>query len=119
MFASVIIFSESLLYWPTYLGVIVLSPLSVRALLTELHQAALITREEKKSLNDVNDVVRVQRAKSHALLARTAEILRRHGFEKEPNFLSGKEIPMHFLCCLPYLHTGYGKWSLCLWMTDV
>ena len=66
-----------------------LSPLS--PVLAELQQANLITSEECSRLDDSSDVVRVQRGKSPAVQSKTADVFRRHGFEKESNLLSGKQ----------------------------
>ena len=65
-----------------------LSPLS--PVLAELQQADLITSEECEGLCDSSRVVRVQSGKSPEVLTKTADVLRRHGFEKESTHLSGK-----------------------------
>ena len=56
----------------------------------ELQQADLITSEECMGLNDASDVVGVQRGKSPEVLTKTADVLRRHGFEKESDHLTCK-----------------------------
>ena len=66
-----------------------LSPLS--SVLAELQQADLITSEECEGLYDSSDVVIVQRGKSPEVQSKTADVLRRHGFEKESTHLSGKQ----------------------------
>ena len=73
-----------------------LSPLS--PVLAELQQADLITSEECEVLvyssqgtYDSIDVVRVQSVKSSEVQSKTADVLRRHGFEKESNLLLGKQ----------------------------
>ena len=66
-----------------------LSPLS--PVLVELQQSDLITSEECRRLYDSSDVVGVQRGKSPEVLTKTADVLRRHGFEKESTHLSGKQ----------------------------
>jgi len=66
-----------------------LSPLS--PVLAELQQADLITSEECKGLYTSSDVVRVQSGKSPEVQSKTADVLRRHGFEKVSNLLSGKQ----------------------------
>ena len=66
-----------------------LSPLS--PVLAELQQADLITSEECEGLRNSRDVVRVQSGKSSEVQSKTAEVLRRHGFEKEPTHFSGKQ----------------------------
>ena len=63
------------------------SPLS--PVLAELQQADLITSEECKGLSYTSDVVRVQRRKSADVIAKTADVLRRHGFDKESKLLEG------------------------------
>ena len=68
-----------------------LSPHSVQAVLAELKQADLITSEECKRLYYSSDVVRVQSGKSPEVQSKTADVLRRHGFEKESTHLSGKQ----------------------------
>ena len=65
------------------------SPLS--PVLAELQQADLITSEECKGLSYPIHVVRVQSGKSPEVQAKTADVLRRHGFEKESNFLAGEQ----------------------------
>ena len=59
--------------------------------LAELQQADLITSEECEEMNDPSDVVKVQIDKSPEVLTKTADILRRHGFEEESIFLAGKQ----------------------------
>ena len=56
---------------------------SINAVCTELQQADLITSEECRRLEDIQCVVRVQCTKSSDVLGKTADALRRHGFEKE------------------------------------
>ena len=60
--------------------------------LAELVQADLITNEEREGLRDPSDVVEVQSGKSPEVLTKTAEVVLRHGFEKESNLLTGKQI---------------------------
>ena len=64
-----------------------LSPL----VLDKLQQVDLITSEECEELSDISDVIRVQSDKSPEVVAKTAEILRRHGFEKESRLLAGRQ----------------------------
>ena len=69
-----------------------LSLLSVPAVLAELQKADLITSEECEGLSDRrSDVVEVQGRKSADVIAKTADVLRRHGFEKESKLLEGKQ----------------------------
>ena len=65
------------------------SPLS--PVLAELQQADLITSEECKGLSGVSDVVRVQGRKPADVMAKTADVFRRHRFEKESKLLEGKQ----------------------------
>ena len=71
--------------------------------LTELQQVSLITSEECKRLYDPSDVVRVQSSKSPEVQTKTADVLWRHGFEKESNLLAGKQtqtlINVPVVCC--------------------
>ena len=50
-----------------------------------------------------NQVVRIQSGKSPEVHSKTAGVLRRHGFEKESNFLAGKQtqplIHVPVVCC--------------------
>ena len=71
--------------------------------LAELQQANLITSEECRGLYDSSDVVRAQSGKSPEVQSKTADVLRRHGFEKESNLLTGKQtlplVHMPVVCC--------------------
>ena len=67
--------------------------------LAELQHADLMTSEECKGLRlepyfslreALTDVVTVQRTKSPEVLSKTADILRRHGFEKSSRPLAGR-----------------------------
>ena len=71
--------------------------------LAELQQADLITSEEcKKELwyiwCDISGVVRVLRGKSPEVMAKTAEVLRRHGFEEESKLLAGRQSRPSSVC---------------------
>ena len=83
------------------------SPLSVPVLLAELQQADLITSEDCKRLFDTSIVVGVQSVKSPEVQTKTADVLRRHGFEEESNLLAGKQTQ-------PLIHVPVGvvQWSL-------
>ena len=63
------------------------------SVLTELQQAKLITREEREELSDINEVVRLQRGKAPDVVCKTADVLRKHGFEKEAKVLPGIDSP--------------------------
>ena len=62
---------------------------TAKAFLSELQLADLITSEECKEPSGINDVVAVQSGKSPAVMTRTADVLRRLGFEKESRLLTG------------------------------
>ena len=80
-----------------------LSPHSVQAVLTELQQADLITSEECRGLYRPSLVVFVQSGKSPEVQSKTADVLRRHGFEEESNLLAGKQtlplVHVPVVCC--------------------
>ena len=80
-----------------------LSPVLVQAVLAELQQADLITSEECEGMDDPSDVVRVQSGKSPKVQAKTADVLRRHGYDKESRLLAGKQTqPLNHVpvvCC--------------------
>ena len=73
------------------------------AVLADLQQADIITSEECKGLSHVIEVARVQRVKSPEVMAKTADVLKRHGFEGEYNLLAGKQtqplIHVPVVCC--------------------
>ena len=73
------------------MSVLPVCPLLYLPVLVELQQADLITSEECKGLYDPGDVVRIQSGKSPEVQTKTAEILKRHGFEEESNLLAGKQ----------------------------
>ena len=64
---------------------------SDQAVFAELQQAHLITSKERRWLNDPSHVVAVQSGKSPEVQTKTADVLRRHGFEKESSLLAGKQ----------------------------
>ena len=69
--------------------------------LGDLQQADLITSEECKRLQvhyDISDVVDVQKGKSPEMMSKTAEVLRRHGFEKESRLLAGRQSRPSSIC---------------------
>ena len=73
-------------------------PLLSPPVVTELQQADLITSEECSRLYDISDVVRAQRGKSPEVVAKTADVLRRHGFEKRSRFLEGRQSSPSSVC---------------------
>ena len=88
---------------------------AVNAVLAELQQADLITSEECKRLPvlyDMRGVANVQKGKSPEVMFKTAELLRRHGFEKESNFLAGRQSRPSSIC-LCYVV----QWSLLMTAT--
>ena len=85
--------------------------------LGELRQADLITSEECKRLQvwyGISGVVDVQKGKSPEVMCRTAEVLRRHGFEKESKFLAGRQSRPSSIC-LCYVV----QWSLLMTATSL
>ena len=80
-----------------------------------LRQADLITSEECKKLQrcyDISDVVDVQKGKSPEVMCKTAEHLRRHGFEKESRLFAGRQSRPSSIC-LCYVV----QWSLLMTAT--
>ena len=69
--------------------------------LVELQQADLITGEECQRMSHHIFVVQVQSAKSPEVLTKTADVLKRHGFEEESSLLAGKQTQ-------PIIHTPCG-----------
>ena len=74
---------------------IVIPTLSVFSppVLAELQQADLITGEECEELYGLSDVVEIQSYNSPEAQSKTADVLRRHGFEKESNLFAGNQTP--------------------------
>ena len=69
--------------------------------LVELQQADLITGEECRGMRHPRYVVEVQSGKSPAVQTKTADVLKRHGFEEESKLLAGKQT-------LPIIHVPVG-----------
>ena len=89
--------------------------------LGELQQADLITSVECNRLQvrydwydgyDMSEVVGVQNGKSPEVMCGTAEVLRRHGFEKESTLLAGRQSRPSSIC-LCYVV----QWSLLMTVT--
>ena len=83
--------------------------------LGELRQADLITSKEYKRLQvwyDISDVVDVQSGKSPEVMSKSAEVLRRHGFEKASTLLAGRQSRPSSIC-LCYVV----QWSLLMTAT--
>ena len=55
--------------------------------------SGLFSRYVCQELSNISDVVRVQSGKSPEVMSKTAEVLRRHGFDEESNFLAGRQSP--------------------------
>ena len=90
------------------------SPLSP-PVLVELQQGDLITREECKWLPvryDMNGVVDIQKGKSPEVMFKTAEVLRRHGFDELSRLLAGRQSRPSSIC-LCYVV----QWSLLMMAT--
>ena len=66
--------------------------------LAELRQADLIASEECKRLSGPDDVVQVQCGKSPAVMVKTADVLKRHGFESSSNLLAGRQSSPSSIC---------------------
>ena len=72
--------------------------------LGELQQADLITSEECKRLqlrydmSDISDLVNVQKGKSPEVMSKTADVLRRHGFNEESRPLAGRQSRTSCIC---------------------
>ena len=66
--------------------------------IVELRQADLITSEECRRLRDCSDVVGVQCVKSPEVMAKTADVLRRHGFEFSSKLLAGRQFSPSSIC---------------------
>ena len=71
---------------------------TVKPVLAELRQADLISSEECEEPQDISDVVDVQKSKSPEVMSKTAEVLRRHGFEKESRLLAGRQSRPSSIC---------------------
>ena len=85
---------------------------TVKAVLAELQQADLISSEECEGLHHISGVVDVQKGKSPEVMSKTAEVLRRHGFEKESTPLAGRQSRPSSIC-LCYVV----QWSLLMTAT--
>ena len=91
--------------------------LFIAPVLAELQQVGLVSSEECKGLYEATDLVRVQSSKSTEEQTKTANVLARHGFEKESNLLAGKQtqplIHVPVVCCTVKLSCkGYLKASI-------
>ena len=67
------------------------SLVSPHSVLAELRQADLITSKEREELRAISEVVRLQRVKPPEVVCKTADVLRKHGFEKEAKSLPGRQ----------------------------
>ena len=65
--------------------------------LAELRQADLMTSEECERVQYVSDVVRVQSGKTPEVMSKTADVLKRHGFEEESKRLAGRQSRPSFI----------------------
>ena len=82
----------------------------------------MITSEECEGLHswelsDISGVVRLQRGKSPEVMSKTAEVLRRHGLEKESKLFAGRQsrpssICHLFECVESYCDKLVHTWSL-------
>ena len=64
---------------------------SINEVSVELQHADLITSRGCDGLSDIDDVVGTQSSKSPEVMSNTAEVLRRHGFEKQSKLLAGRQ----------------------------
>ena len=81
--------------------VLLVPPLFSSPVLAELQQSNLITSDECMGLYEVWQVCNVLRVKAPNIKSRSAEILLKHGYQEESEFLSGKHlysIPQLFSC---------------------
>ena len=89
---------------------------AVNAALAELQQADLITSIEYLMLYlwryDISVMVDVQKGKSLRVMSKTAEVLRRHGFNEESKPLAGRQSRPSSIC-LCYVV----QWSLLMTAT--
>ena len=67
-----------------------LSYFSVRAVFHALQLSDLITSEECMMLSDISDVLKLQSTKSLDVMAKTADTVRKLGYEEEWRFCSGE-----------------------------
>ena len=75
--------------------------------LPELRQADLITSEEYEELRYISEMVEVQSSKSPEVVFQTADVLRRHGLEKESKLLAGRQSRPSSICLFYVV-----QWSL-------
>ena len=59
--------------------------------LAELQHADLITSGKCKGMSDISDVVNVQSGKSPEVMSKTADVLKKHGFESKLKLLAGRQ----------------------------
>ena len=85
---------------------------TVKTVLAELQQAELISSEECGGLHNISGVVDVQKGKSTEVMSKSAEVLRRHGFEKWSRLLAGRQSRPSSIC-LCYVV----QWSLLMTTT--
>ena len=71
---------------------------TINAVLAVLQRSRLITSEECKGLSVIHRVVRVQRGKSPEVVAKTADVLRRHGFVEMSRLLAGRQSSTSSVC---------------------
>ena len=80
-----------------------LSLFSSPPVLAELQLAGLIPRKECEGLVYLSHVVEVQSGKSPEVLFKSANVLKRHGFEKESTRLASKQtqplLHVPVVCC--------------------
>ena len=85
---------------------------TVEAVLAELRRADLISSEECEGLQHISGVVVVQKDKSPEVMSKTAEVLRRHGFDEESAHLAGRQSRPSSICLCYFV-----QWSLLMTAT--
>ena len=65
--------------------------------LAELQHAHLITSEEYWWMSGISDVVTVQSGKSPEVMSKTADVLKKHGFESKSKLLAGRQFRPSFI----------------------
>ena len=95
-----------------------LSPVLGDLRLSDLRE---VRARESKWLRYIRGVVRLQSGKSPEVMSITADVLRRHGFEKESRLLAGRQSRPSYICLcyvtLHYIHKVSVLYRECLHKT--
>ena len=86
---------------------------SLPPVVTELKQAGLITNAQCRGLDEISGVVWAQSGKSPEVVAKTADVLDKHGFEEESRLLEGRQSAPHPFACVIVV-----QWSLLMMATS-